>query len=300
LNKLTPDILLALENLFNEKKWPIENGSSANPSLFDKFCARLKLLDAEEQKMVIELTTKFERIGLREYLEKFYDSFFCIGDSLINSKNKIFVYPLLEPYLAVKKGSDERVLKIPQAKTKSAGFLHYMCETDDWRWITPKFIHHTSMNVLYKDFQNDDSVLLLVDDFVGSGKTAVDACKGYLSEKFNDRRINPENLKVVCIAAQKQGIEYVKKEIGVDVISAIILNKGISENYSSSEAKAKLLMMENIGKILKVNADYLFGYEKSESLITFLNKTPNNTFPVYWFETRTRMAPFPRYKKYGR
>lgn len=44
--------------------------------------------------------------------------------------------------------------------------------------------------------------------------------------------------------------------------------------------------------------DYSFGYKESEALVT-MTRTPNNTFPLYWFEAKLDknnkwQAPFPR------
>lgn len=301
MTKIRPDILFGLQKLFENKKWAIESSNNFNLSLFDKFCERLKLLEHEEQKMLLDLTANYMRIGINEYLERFYDSIFCLGDTLFQTKTKIFVYPLVKPYVKLTKDEDgpPNDFKIQSSKTKSAGFLHYMFDAHEWRWISTKFIPHSSIRFLIKNFTNNDSVLLLIDDFVGSGKTVIETCKEYLSERYTGEAINPVNIKVVSIAAQKEGIQRVKDELGIDVISNIILNKGITENYTQPDSTQKLLMMESIGKRLGVSDDIYYGYEKSESLITFMNKTPNNTFPVYWHETRSKIAPFPRRKIYG-
>lgn len=114
----------------------------------------------------------------------------------------------------------------------------------------------------------------------------------------NKGNINPDNIKVVSIAAQRQGINEVKKSLNIDVISAMIFEKGISDKFSGAEKTHKANLMTDIETTINVEQDYKFGFKQTEALITILHKTPNNTFPVYWLETRNKVAPFPRKKKY--
>ena len=52
--------------------------------------------------------------------------------------------------------------------------------------------------------------------------------------------------------------------------------------------------MKKISKLLHVPKELSLGYLDSESLVA-MNKTPNNTFPVYWHEGKGHShAPFPR------
>lgn len=286
MNQIKPDTLLKIEELFLSKGWDTSNGNGISLSLFDKFCSRLRNLSDEQQILVIELTYNYTWIELSSYLENFYDSLISLGDSIYNTYNNIFVYPLLS------------ISKTTSIKTKSAGFLHYMFETDNYTWLSNKFIPSSSIKYLQNNFNNKDSILILVDDFVGSGETAIEVCKEYLNLEFSNGKINPANIKVVTIAAQKQGIKNVKDTLDIEVVSDLRYGKGISDFYLNNEQTKKKELMENIEQILQINHDYRFGYKKSEALITLLHKTPNNTFPVYWHETRNKVAPFPRKKRY--
>lgn len=278
------ETLLKLEELFDKKKWNKSSANGTSMSLFNKFSDRLKLLSEEQQNLVIELTENYTWIELKNYLESFYDSLLQLGDHIYKTYDKIFVYPLLDP-------------KKSYSKTKSGGFIHYMFEADDYTWLSEKFIPKSSLSYLYHNFNNVDSLLLLVDDFVGSGDTAISICIEYLNADIkNSGKIDPKNMRIVSIAAQQQGIDAIKASLNIDVISARILNKGISDNYQGKEKNDKTKLMQDIEKIINVTNDYEFGYKKSESLITLLNKSPNNTFPIYWLETRDRVAPFPRQK----
>jgi hypothetical protein len=295
------DTLLKVEELFVAKNWKIEQKTQENGSIFNRFCSRLKQLDKIQQHFIIQLSERFIKIELSDYLEKFYDSLFCLDDSFFLSKQCIFVFPLNHPYINNEsKGKGNEIdKKIPKQKTKSSDFLHYMIEADDYSWVSDKLIITNSIEVLKKRFNNKDSALILIDDYIGSGKTAIKACQDFLDEEFNGEKIQLGNLKIVTIAAQKQGIDAIYDLLGVSVVSNIILKKGISDFYQLEEAEKHLELMKNIELAIGVkNEEYRFGFEKTEGLITFLKKTPNNTFPVYWFETAKKAAPFPRNKLY--
>ena len=52
--------------------------------------------------------------------------------------------------------------------------------------------------------------------------------------------------------------------------------------------------MKRIEHELGVSEEYEFGYGKSEGLVTLI-RTPNNTFPVFWYEPSSdNLAPFVR------
>ena len=81
---------------------------------------------------------------------------------------------------------------------------------------------------------------------------------------------------------------------GIPVFADIVREKGISDKFESEEAGQKLDEMKKISKLLHVPKKLSLGYLDSESLVA-MNKTPNNTFPVYWYEGKGHShAPFPR------
>lgn len=287
MNQIKIDTLLSIQELFKTKGWNLYSGNENSHSLYDRFCERLKLFTDEQQKLIIELTYKYTRVELASYLEKFYESLISLGDQTFNYYDKIFIYPLLSPY------------KATPSKTKSAGFLHYMFETDDYTWLSNKLIPNTSIKYLKNNFDNKDSLLILVDDYIGSGETAISICSEYLQTNTDKGSINPENLKVVSIAAQKQGITALKTSLNIDIISNMIFDKGISDKFKGEERNVKRNIMSEIETKIDVKDEFKFGYRQTEALITMLHKTPNNTFPVFWHETRNKIAPFPRKKKFN-
>ncbi len=170
-----------------------------------------------------------------------------------------------------------------------------MLDSDEYRWLSENLIV-TYKNYVLKKFDTSKDFLIFIDDFVGSGDTVVESISAFL-ELENFKEIIPvENIKVVSIAAQEFGINNVKEKLSIDIIANKILKRGISDYYIDFEDKKNL--MREISKKIEVSDDMELGYKDCESLITMLQKTPNNTFPVYWKETRNKVAPFPRKKYY--
>ena len=58
--------------------------------------------------------------------------------------------------------------------------------------------------------------------------------------------------------------------------------------------KNNIKLMTQIENKLKIDKNFSFGYNRSEALISLI-KTPNNTFPVFWFTNKKHnVAPFLR------
>ena len=51
--------------------------------------------------------------------------------------------------------------------------------------------------------------------------------------------------------------------------------------------------MKNISKMFISNEKMYLGYNDSEGLVSMI-RTPNNTFPFYWYEKKKGHAPFSR------
>ncbi len=295
---LTQTILHQVEELFKEKKWQIREDDNSDVSLYNRFCKRLKLFDVVEQKLMIQLAYNFLRMPMSEYVKSFLDSFLCFEEQLFNSSSNIFVLKLIEPYVNV----ESRKNKIERPATKSCDFLHYMLKTWDFSEIEvfQKVHFIDSINNLKKSITNDNYLIVFIDDFIGSGKTATDALNVYFNEEFNGKKLEINKVKIVTLVAQEQGIFNVKDKTGVDTYSKQIRRKGISDGFPIEEVEAKIKMMKRMEEkiSLKQKQEFTLGYMQSEALVQMLDKSPNNTFPIFWHETETKAAPFPRYHHY--
>mgnify|MGYP000275059895 FL=1 len=145
-------------------------------------------------------------------------------------------------------------------------------------------------------YKEDIECLLLVDDFVGTGDTIL-GCINLIEGKG----IKKEKIKALTLVMQEQGRNAVE-EYGVETYSAVLRNRAITDNYSIEEAEKKIVQMKNISKRIKAKKELYLGYKESEGLVSMI-KTPNNTFPFYWYEGKRGgklcVAPFARRNNVG-
>ncbi|HLK27235.1 MAG TPA: phosphoribosyltransferase [Puia sp.] len=128
--------------------------------------------------------------------------------------------------------------------------------------------------------------VLLIDEFVGSGKT--------LRNRVNYLRKNIEgdfSIKCCFIAGIKNEVEKLRHE-GIDIFCAMELIKGVSGYFVGQElVKAENIMLDLELKLAqKINDKelftYSFGYGSAEALYSLEGcngNTPNSVFPIFWW-----------------
>ena len=273
-----------LMQIFTQKGWPRYSmmGPIAGPNYFDRFCELLKELSDEEQEMLLTLTDAFVWVQDMEYTRDFcniFDQF--IRNLPANPRRTIVIVPLL-----------------PEAdfgKTKSSVSLLYQIKSClhvlQTEYRKQNILHNITMFDCLANFDPDsfppDSVFCLVDDFVGSGDTAISAVQFFLEKK-----ISPDRLTVLSLVALRQGIDLLL-ENQIQILSYRIMDKAISDRTDGNAERYRELM-QGIEARIKVKPDNTFGYAHSEGLVKMM-RTPNNTFPIYWLKGKKNPnAPFPR------
>lgn len=281
--QLSTENYLKLIEVFKQHNWDIPLSDPDYQSRFNRFCQRLSKFNAKEQALIIELTKEFKDINGSDYNP-------CIV-SLLNrihnerheffvKNKKFYVLPLISPEDFNKTKSsrcvwynfhDESIVYNPIFLGKELVF----CDLVNFSWL--------------RNIKENEAILLL-DDYIGSGETAINA----ISWLSNEYGIDPGIIAILTIAAQEQGITNIKTNICGNVFTHLIRKKGISDYFVNEKLKENTKLMNEIEKKLKVQEAYSFGYNRSEALISLI-KTPNNTFPVFWFKTKKNdFAPFKR------
>ena len=274
---------MKLVEVFTANEWEIPNEEAGMESRFNRFCERLCTLDAEEQRLVIELTRRFTAIGGTEYPQLILKLMNCLHSQnlpVFSEVEKVFILPLIAP--------EDR------GRTKSSSVVWYHCREE--------LIRYSSLladkTVLCCDIEKAswiknlkiNELVILVDDFIGSGETAVSAVN-WLTDSFGT---DPKQIIILSIAALEMGIDHVRQKTGVEVYAYYIFRKGISDYYSDDQRDGCLKTMAGIEDKLKVDSDFRLGYAQSEALISLI-RTPNNTFPVFWKKKdKSSPAPFLR------
>lgn len=273
---LSDKYVTKLYTIFKQKKWKIQE--DGDYSVFDRFCSRLAELENDEERdLIIELTNEFLWIQSSMYEEY-----------LLKALKKLFKSKEWEP----EKGKNIYICPLLAArdfgKLKSSTYMLYLCQSILMRTYSDfqeEQIRICETPGVLKAHEDRIGSLILIDDFIGSGETALE-CLEYLN--FLNKKIH-----IVSLVAQEEGINNISKE-NVSVFTAVSRKKAITDAYPESEAKEKMEEMIKISTRLHAPKGMHLGYANTESLVAII-KTPNNTFPVYWYEhKKNSYAPFVR------
>lgn len=284
--ELSIKTLLRIQELFQFHEWEIEDSDDNENSLYERFCSLFGILDEEEQELLFKLTENhFKKISLEDYTEYTKDALRNMKQIMkekFENIDKIYVLPLLRP--------DDK------GKIKSSTLVAYLFQSPELKY--QKFLKDKSFEVISdlenikinKITGNDKAILLVVDDFIGTGGTAIE-CLNHIMESYN---ITKDKIIVLSLVAQKRGVSEINSK-NIKVFTAKNIGRGISDNFFGDDKEKAKNIMRNIEKRIKLKKDHDFGYKESEALISLI-RTPNNTFPVFWREKYPfrHRAPFPR------
>lgn len=133
--------------------------------------------------------------------------------------------------------------------------------------------------------QNKYKNIFLVDDFIGTGNTAISKYR-YAKSRLQVKGIKYKCLVVIAVAGMEFSKDLLEQD-GIPYFCPYWLKKGISENYPIEEIENKKRIMIQIESRLdnrKGRAFFPFGFEQSEALFSIEEMNiPDNVFPVFWW-----------------
>lgn len=278
--KIELNTILKLFEIFTNKKWIEIAGYEESLSRFGELIDNLK---KEQIELILELTERYRWFSLNEYHSQLRILLKELHNSYLKGINKVYLFPIIKP-------KDE-------LDTKSGHAVMYMLDS-----IKPSIAEYTDIDFVklnsFEDLApeklklNKGDVVLLVDDFIGSGGTL----SSTLDEIDKNDSIN-ENFVILSVMIQEDTRD-VLKEKHIRTIIGESTKKGITNFYEGEDLNNKSSIMTEIERLIPKVKNYRFGFEKSEALVT-MAKTPNNTFPVFWkdFQKKGKIykAPFARY-----
>ncbi len=235
VNYLTAERIARLAEVYAKNEWP-RTRKIPFADEYDEFCEMLKFLEEEEQDLVIELTQYFLRIESGQYFSYFLMSLEKLfADTSLPTTSTVSIMPLISPSDFGKSKSSTALFydiksKIPMLPTK-----HKLKETKMVDAISPSTPANSSKITSIK---ND--LICLVDDFIGTGETAIDAVNHLL-----EKGLKQEYIVVVALVAQKQGMEALE-QLGIRSYVAESRERGISDNPLFDNKKQEI--MKNIEK----------------------------------------------------
>lgn len=287
-SKYGPDKVYEIRRMFEAKKW---DDFEEFEHFFDNFCAITEILNDEQTNLVLDLTEDFLWIKENSYSYHLKKALGKLDEYPRLNIDTIYIVPMLSKNARA------------QNKTKSSSLVAYLLKgmmlkfNMKFKDTTFKIIDDIRHLPKKNRVEQHKNPILLVDDYIGTGDTAIEA----LEEILDIRKYSKNTLFVFSLVCQSQGLSAINNR-GFNVLTDIIRNKGISDNPSNAEASERKRIMSSIEDMLAedpgFNHDYKFGYKSSEALVSMI-RTPNNTFPLYWFNANINdgkkwNSPFPR------
>lgn len=249
-------------NLFFKQKWILSKTNELDELL--EFCGTKK-----NRELIFSLLERFE------YLDDFKLNYIYneISDYIISGSGfHENTTQFLSMTMDEEADSSQKVLD---------NIKHYIFKKG-WRNITTV----NNFNKYIRHYQKGKTQILLIDEFIGSGKTLlgrIDRIRREIKGEYE--------LKCCFIAGMKDVVEKLNNE-GIDVFCALELDRGISNYYEGEElVEAKKNMQELESKLaqkinLKELKNFSFGYGEAEALYSMegcSGNTPNSVFPVFWW-----------------
>lgn len=245
-----------------------------NLNLFDAVSEFVERIKPDVRQIVFELLPHYELIiEYRQYAMSLCER--LIAD--IDKSKRYYVSPIAKP--------DGHVVKSGHYFCYDIGTFFPRRQYPDVKFIDSPF----SSDIVL----NDNTVIVFVDDFVGTGNQFFAMYKEFV------RKIGkPKCCILLVIRIQEEGFAALSNA-GIKVFADQVRKKAITSGratgtMSIQQARAAYLQIEND---IKVPNGMSFGNGRSEAIVT-MKRTPNNTLPIFWVDKdaggQEWPAPFPR------
>jgi len=255
-------------DLFVLKKWEFDKKNSY--SLYNRFLTLLNKISDEEKAVVYELMSKMRIVHVEEYRELLIQ----VMEKIIKDKanyvmGSIYIMPILEEEIE----DNEEESKTIKTVIKSGSFLSYLFKNVyiQYHELLAKYkfeiISGFDMITPKRVSQINNSILILPDDFIGSGEQALGMVK-----RLEDLGVDKKRIIVLTLFIQKEGKQTLRENKIISYEYELI-NKAFG---NSQEDERKRELIKSISLKCGIMNDFL-GHKDSEALIV-LNRTPNNTY----------------------
>lgn len=263
-----------ITQLFSKKGWL----NVPDVKSLSKVIAFGESIDEESRIMIVELMSQYEKISWNVYINYIIKAIEKIPSDKYKEIKTFYVLPI--------------ITKRDKGKTKSSQAVAYAFKSPEISahpFFSEKEIDVNDESFLPQNITSSSTkMILLVDDFIGTGETALT----YLRETDKIKHISNNKIAFVFIAGMKNGIKLLEYR-HFSVFCAFAQRKGISDLSDVEKQKKFSSLMKKIEQQFEIDEKFEFGYGHSEALISLI-RTPNNTFPVFWDSKHNKNAPFER------
>lgn len=265
--------MLKIDDIFTQRGWPKDSINKS--SLYERFIRTYEQLNGEEKDLFIKLSLSYKWVPLSEYLNLVVQLLEKAVIKYYGAKAQdIWIYP---------------IKKVEHSGTiKSADVVSYLCKAMQIQYsdqLYKKKVHVicSLSEICKKKTKFKEKPLLIFDDFIGSGKYALDVI-----DELASAGIPAGNVVACSLFISELGLQQLSsKKCPIEYIE---VTQSIIDKLSARE-KDLLIRIETA---LGVKEDFKFGFGHSGNLISLL-RTPNNSLPIFWLDKgRSHSAPFPR------
>lgn len=269
--------LLEVQQLFERQNWNADLADEAE-RLVQTFCQMLSLLSEDERNLILHLSDEYLVVRCNRYPGLVTKLLNRVDPATIAASSQVYVIPIACPK------------DVQSHRTKSGNVICYLAKA-----FIPSMLPFAgkvmavadSLISLESESKKDGRLLLFVDDFIGTSDTAFKFLD-YYEEKC---KAPTDKAVVLSLVVQNAGATQIEAR-GYPVISEFRRQKGISGSRILNVIPRALAIMDALEKRLNVSADYWRGYGNSEALVSMI-RTPDNTFPVYWWTGQIDGKPWP-------
>lgn len=291
------NLLMECAKRFSQKPW-------YSVDWLNSLMGRLAFLNDDEVNLILDLTERFQYLGLNDFNSMLRNAFNKIPINRLNAATRILFAPLKSPYHIIEdkkwkkrlraEGWDGRIMAPP---AKSCDFI-FRVMLFDYPQKYQQYAGKIRICSTPQDIERhyiDGSLIVLWDDFVGSGDTAFTAIAGIQHYLYvNGKTTRENNYVVVSMCAMQGGIDLLQY-FNLDCFADNVYGRAISDDvrYSVAERSQRIAFMQSAERkvVKKALKDYSLGYEQSEAILSIMDRCPNNTFPIYWFKSQHNVAP---------
>lgn len=156
--------------------------------------------------------------------------------------------------------------------------------------LSDNIVLSNDFNKTVQYFNKGRSVVIVLDEFLGSGKTVRNRVKTFF-ERTRAEKCQVD-LHFLFLAGMERTIQTLKDD-GINVFCALPLKRGISDNFKGKKIDVNISLMKELESRLapeiknKRLEDYSLGYGRAEALFSSefaSGNTPNSVFPIFWWK----------------
>jgi len=283
------------ELLHLSEKLKIYKGQEITADILRRWISQFE--DVSDQRLVFKILQNFKLYNEFEIRQKM-ENLFNLVRKEINSNNRAI-------YLdSHKKKRDDIIVSYLDSSPSKGGSFFTKLFVDQNKIYSD---HACVPNMLEKKISEKTNMnaLLIIDDFVGSGKTLIENIDLVFNESLC-KLLKEKKIIVVfgLITGYLEAKEKVEKRISkLDINASFniidVLNDSDKCFNNSSPIFATNIERKDAENICKNRGEtlepkYPLGYSNCQSLIAFPMNCPNNTLPIFWKKTENWIPLFER------